>query len=136
MSQGFDAIGEHTGAGHSRNIVVPFGGKSPGISYRLRWGFGTVARWRGGGTVVLVRALLWSDLRPCERNREEEHEREGEIGRSGLQGGKKHTRESADVVGSSREFRSLRILMSESELRSRGQQLGQLGFKMQKKKKS
>ncbi|KAL0912098.1 hypothetical protein M5K25_018047 [Dendrobium thyrsiflorum] len=27
---GFDAIGEHTGAGHNRNIVMPFGGESPG----------------------------------------------------------------------------------------------------------
>ncbi|KAL0917872.1 hypothetical protein M5K25_012973 [Dendrobium thyrsiflorum] len=27
---GFDAIGEHTGAGHNRNLVMPFGGESPG----------------------------------------------------------------------------------------------------------
>ncbi|KAL0904732.1 hypothetical protein M5K25_026875 [Dendrobium thyrsiflorum] len=27
--QGFDAIGEHTGAGHDCNVVVPFGGKPP-----------------------------------------------------------------------------------------------------------
>ncbi|KAL0904731.1 hypothetical protein M5K25_026874 [Dendrobium thyrsiflorum] len=27
---GFDAIGEHTGAGHNHNIVMPFGGESPG----------------------------------------------------------------------------------------------------------
>ncbi|KAL0917385.1 hypothetical protein M5K25_012440 [Dendrobium thyrsiflorum] len=30
---GFDAIGEHTGAGHNHNIVIPFGGKSPDIGY-------------------------------------------------------------------------------------------------------
>ncbi|KAL0916177.1 hypothetical protein M5K25_013668 [Dendrobium thyrsiflorum] len=30
MSQGFNAIGEHTGAGHNRNIVMPFGGESLG----------------------------------------------------------------------------------------------------------
>ncbi|KAL0919278.1 hypothetical protein M5K25_011364 [Dendrobium thyrsiflorum] len=29
LEKGFDAIGEHTGAGHNRNIVMPFGGKSP-----------------------------------------------------------------------------------------------------------
>ncbi|KAL0923061.1 hypothetical protein M5K25_007106 [Dendrobium thyrsiflorum] len=29
-AMGFDAIGEHTGAGHNHNIVMPFGGKSPG----------------------------------------------------------------------------------------------------------
>ncbi|KAL0928751.1 hypothetical protein M5K25_000672 [Dendrobium thyrsiflorum] len=28
--KGFDAIGEHTGAGHNHNLVVPFGGESPG----------------------------------------------------------------------------------------------------------
>ncbi|KAL0920093.1 hypothetical protein M5K25_009201 [Dendrobium thyrsiflorum] len=28
--KGFNAIGEHTGAGHNRNIVMPFGGESPG----------------------------------------------------------------------------------------------------------
>ncbi|KAL0917747.1 hypothetical protein M5K25_012833 [Dendrobium thyrsiflorum] len=27
---GFDAIGEHTGVGHNRNIVMSFGGESPG----------------------------------------------------------------------------------------------------------
>ncbi|KAL0912810.1 hypothetical protein M5K25_016218 [Dendrobium thyrsiflorum] len=27
---GFDAIGEHTGDDHDRNIMVPFGGKPPG----------------------------------------------------------------------------------------------------------
>ncbi|KAL0928838.1 hypothetical protein M5K25_000762 [Dendrobium thyrsiflorum] len=27
---GFNAIGEHTGAGHNHNIVMPFGGESPG----------------------------------------------------------------------------------------------------------
>ncbi|KAL0905371.1 hypothetical protein M5K25_023786 [Dendrobium thyrsiflorum] len=27
---GFDAIEEHTGAGHNRNMVMPFGGESPG----------------------------------------------------------------------------------------------------------
>ncbi|KAL0909100.1 hypothetical protein M5K25_023629 [Dendrobium thyrsiflorum] len=26
----FDAIGEHTGAGHNHKLVVPFGGESPG----------------------------------------------------------------------------------------------------------
>ncbi|KAL0912996.1 hypothetical protein M5K25_016425 [Dendrobium thyrsiflorum] len=26
----FDAIGEHTGSGHNHNLVVPFGGESPG----------------------------------------------------------------------------------------------------------
>ncbi|KAL0916216.1 hypothetical protein M5K25_013708 [Dendrobium thyrsiflorum] len=30
VAMGFDAIGEHTGAGHNRNIVMPFGGESPG----------------------------------------------------------------------------------------------------------
>ncbi|KAL0910013.1 hypothetical protein M5K25_020934 [Dendrobium thyrsiflorum] len=30
VDRGFDAIGEHTGAGHNRNIVMPFGGESPG----------------------------------------------------------------------------------------------------------
>ncbi|KAL0926133.1 hypothetical protein M5K25_004527 [Dendrobium thyrsiflorum] len=30
---GFNAIGEHTGAGHNRNIVMPFGGKSPDDRY-------------------------------------------------------------------------------------------------------
>ncbi|KAL0924107.1 hypothetical protein M5K25_004914 [Dendrobium thyrsiflorum] len=29
-AMGFDAIGEHTGAGHDRNIVMPFGGESLG----------------------------------------------------------------------------------------------------------
>ncbi|KAL0910250.1 hypothetical protein M5K25_021213 [Dendrobium thyrsiflorum] len=29
-SLGFDAIGEHTGDDHDRNIMVPFGGKPPG----------------------------------------------------------------------------------------------------------
>ncbi|KAL0922821.1 hypothetical protein M5K25_006844 [Dendrobium thyrsiflorum] len=29
-SKGFDVIGEHTGAGHNHNVVMPFGGKSPG----------------------------------------------------------------------------------------------------------
>ncbi|KAL0910005.1 hypothetical protein M5K25_020926 [Dendrobium thyrsiflorum] len=29
-AMGFDAIGEHTGAGHNRNIVMPFGGESLG----------------------------------------------------------------------------------------------------------
>ncbi|KAL0920165.1 hypothetical protein M5K25_009282 [Dendrobium thyrsiflorum] len=28
--QGFDAIGEHTGADHDRSIMVPFGGKPSG----------------------------------------------------------------------------------------------------------
>ncbi|KAL0920587.1 hypothetical protein M5K25_009732 [Dendrobium thyrsiflorum] len=28
--KGFDAIGEHTGDDHDRNIMVPFGGKPPG----------------------------------------------------------------------------------------------------------
>ncbi|KAL0916976.1 hypothetical protein M5K25_014532 [Dendrobium thyrsiflorum] len=27
---GFDVIEEHTGVGHNRNIVMPFGGESPG----------------------------------------------------------------------------------------------------------
>ncbi|KAL0913040.1 hypothetical protein M5K25_016471 [Dendrobium thyrsiflorum] len=26
----FDAVGEHTGSGHDRNLVVPFGGEPPG----------------------------------------------------------------------------------------------------------
>ncbi|KAL0911308.1 hypothetical protein M5K25_019440 [Dendrobium thyrsiflorum] len=30
VDRGFNAIGEHTGAGHNRNIVMPFGGESPG----------------------------------------------------------------------------------------------------------
>ncbi|KAL0926323.1 hypothetical protein M5K25_002541 [Dendrobium thyrsiflorum] len=30
LSSGFDTIGEHTGAGHNHNIVMPFGGESPG----------------------------------------------------------------------------------------------------------
>ncbi|KAL0911846.1 hypothetical protein M5K25_017771 [Dendrobium thyrsiflorum] len=30
VDRGFNAIGEHTGAGHNHNIVMPFGGKSPG----------------------------------------------------------------------------------------------------------
>ncbi|KAL0922952.1 hypothetical protein M5K25_006986 [Dendrobium thyrsiflorum] len=29
-AMGFDAIGEHTGDDHDRNIMVPFGGKPPG----------------------------------------------------------------------------------------------------------
>ncbi|KAL0907719.1 hypothetical protein M5K25_022150 [Dendrobium thyrsiflorum] len=29
-AMGFDAVGEHTGSGHDRNLVVPFGGKPPG----------------------------------------------------------------------------------------------------------
>ncbi|KAL0920396.1 hypothetical protein M5K25_009532 [Dendrobium thyrsiflorum] len=29
-AMGFDAVGEHTGAGHNHNIVMPFGGESPG----------------------------------------------------------------------------------------------------------
>ncbi|KAL0925548.1 hypothetical protein M5K25_003894 [Dendrobium thyrsiflorum] len=30
VDRGFDAIGEHTGAGHNHNIVMPFGGESFG----------------------------------------------------------------------------------------------------------
>ncbi|KAL0904215.1 hypothetical protein M5K25_026295 [Dendrobium thyrsiflorum] len=30
VRKGFDAIGEHTGDDHDRNIMVPFGGKPPG----------------------------------------------------------------------------------------------------------
>ncbi|KAL0927738.1 hypothetical protein M5K25_001943 [Dendrobium thyrsiflorum] len=29
-AKGFDVIGEHTGASHNHNIVMPFGGESPG----------------------------------------------------------------------------------------------------------
>ncbi|KAL0921403.1 hypothetical protein M5K25_008469 [Dendrobium thyrsiflorum] len=29
-TMGFDVIGEHTGAGHNHNIVMSFGGESPG----------------------------------------------------------------------------------------------------------
>ncbi|KAL0918373.1 hypothetical protein M5K25_010377 [Dendrobium thyrsiflorum] len=37
-AMGFDVIREHTGAGHNRNIVMPFGGESPG-SEGPRWSF-------------------------------------------------------------------------------------------------
>ncbi|KAL0906272.1 hypothetical protein M5K25_024750 [Dendrobium thyrsiflorum] len=44
---GFNAIGEHTGAGHNRNIVMPFGGESPGSEgpefldiFGIFWSFG------------------------------------------------------------------------------------------------
>ncbi|KAL0907811.1 hypothetical protein M5K25_022249 [Dendrobium thyrsiflorum] len=29
-AMGFDAIEEHTGVGHNHNMVIPFGGESPG----------------------------------------------------------------------------------------------------------
>ncbi|KAL0911939.1 hypothetical protein M5K25_017877 [Dendrobium thyrsiflorum] len=29
VDRGFNAIGEHTGAGHNHNLVMPFGGGSP-----------------------------------------------------------------------------------------------------------
>ncbi|KAL0919070.1 hypothetical protein M5K25_011139 [Dendrobium thyrsiflorum] len=39
VAPGFNAIGEHTGAGHNHNIVIPFGGKSPGSEGPGFWRF-------------------------------------------------------------------------------------------------
>ncbi|KAL0903439.1 hypothetical protein M5K25_027820 [Dendrobium thyrsiflorum] len=43
-AMGFDAIGEHTGAGHNHNIVMPFhsespGSEGPGAPRTPKWGF-------------------------------------------------------------------------------------------------
>ncbi|KAL0922642.1 hypothetical protein M5K25_006644 [Dendrobium thyrsiflorum] len=56
QTRGFDAIGEHTGDDHDRNIMVPFGGKPPGSEGPGRNRLPTVPfdgetigviRWRG-----------------------------------------------------------------------------------------
>ncbi|KAL0907464.1 hypothetical protein M5K25_021877 [Dendrobium thyrsiflorum] len=40
VDRGFDAIGEHTGAGHNHNLVIPFDGESPERKF-LQAGFAT-----------------------------------------------------------------------------------------------
>ncbi|KAL0906155.1 hypothetical protein M5K25_024624 [Dendrobium thyrsiflorum] len=54
VDRGFDAIGEHTGAGHNRNIVMPFGGESPGSEGpECRTGFPSHHAWKKRAWAVI-----------------------------------------------------------------------------------
>ncbi|KAL0903185.1 hypothetical protein M5K25_027542 [Dendrobium thyrsiflorum] len=68
-----NAVGEHTGSGHDRNLVVSFGGKPPG--YRAAYGF-----WRKG---------LEEEDEVEGEEEEEERERKWEGMVGNLKGGRK-----------------------------------------------
>ncbi|KAL0913064.1 hypothetical protein M5K25_016496 [Dendrobium thyrsiflorum] len=60
VDRGFDAIGEHTGAGHNRNIVMPFGGESPGSEgheFKLKFKFTVLFKFRSPAVQIKFKSL-------------------------------------------------------------------------------